>query len=122
MPTADDRMRILQRVAGKEITAEEGVQLLVALAGAPAQTENVANAARWLRVRVTDAVTGKPKANITSPIGLVEVGLRLGARYVPDKTGVELATLRAAVKQGLLGKIMEVEDNRENERVEIFVE
>ncbi len=122
MPTANERMHVLQMIADKQITAEQGAQLLAALHAGSAAAENVPNAARWLRVRVTDALTGKPKANVTIPIGLVEVGLRLGARYMPDKTGLELNAVRAAVRQGLPGKIMEVEDNQENERVEIFVE
>jgi hypothetical protein len=123
MAAADERMHILQMVADKQITAEEGAKLLGALVNGPVGgTDSTASAARWLRVRVVDIPTGKQKTNVTIPIGLMDVGIRLGARYAPDKTGVDLSTLQAAVRRGLRGKIMEVEDNDGNERVEIFVE
>jgi hypothetical protein len=123
MATGEERMRILQMVANKQITPEEGAKLLGALGNGPAEgAASTASSARWLRVRVTDIPTGKQKTNVTIPIGLMDVGIRLGARYAPDKTGVDMNTLQAAVKRGLQGKIMDVEDNEGNERVEIFVE
>ncbi len=126
MPTSEERMRILQMVADGTISAEDGVSLLEALR---ANDNKLANAypqksqPRWFRVRVTDLATGRDKVNINIPIGLVSAGFKMGARFVGDDIeGVDFEELAAAVQSGQTGKILEVEDMEDNERVEIFVE
>ncbi len=124
MATSEERMRILTMIQEKQITAEEGARLLAAL-NSPAG-ERAAGVdptkARWLRVRVTDTTTGKAKANVTIPITLVDIGLKMGARYAPDMQGLDIAAIQSAIKGGLQGKIIDVEDSEDGERVEIFVE
>jgi hypothetical protein len=65
--------------------------------------------------------TGKPKVNFSLPMGLVSVGLKLGAQFVPELADVE-DEIMAATEEGTLGKILEVEDPEDGERVEIFIE
>ena len=132
MSTSEERMQILKMVAEKQITAEEGARLLEALrnAGAEGQARAEATKPRWLRVRVTDRGTGKQKVNVNIPVGLVDVGLKMGARFAPDMAGMDLPrktrdlrqTIQAAIKNGLNGKIIDVDDEEDNERVEIYVE
>jgi hypothetical protein len=81
-----------------------------------------ATEAKWMRVRVTDLDTGKTSVNVNLPIGLVNVGLRMGARFVPDMEGYEIEEISEALRQGLTGKIVDIVDEDEGQRVEIYVE
>jgi hypothetical protein len=55
-------------------------------------------------------------------MGLVNVGMRMGARFAPEVNGVSVEEIVQAVKDGAYGKIVDIEDNEEGERVEIYVE
>lgn len=114
MSIAQERLEILKMIESGKITAAEGASLLQALgheketgtspnpksdpssdtqpfgtatkderqdAGANA---NSGNEARWLRVTVTDPNTGQQRVKLNIPIGLVNTGLRMGARFVPN--------------------------------------
>lgn len=121
MAGSEERLRILQMVADGRITAEEGARLLEALrAGEPAAPPPAP--ARWLRVRVTDLSSGRDRVNINIPVGLVDVGLKMGARFVDESAGIDLAELTRAIQSGRRGKLLEVENPAEGERVEIFLE
>ena len=123
MATSDERMRILKMIEEKQITAEEGAKLLEALrAGGDGAQRGETAKSRWLRVRVTDRATGKLKVNVNIPVGLIDVGLKMGARFAPDMNGMDLSAIQAAIKGGMQGRIIEVDDEKDNERVEIFVE
>jgi hypothetical protein len=124
MPTTEERMRILKMVSDKQITAEEGADLLDALRVGDAEARDSAEpgSARWLRVRVTDRMTGKTKVHVNVPMGLVEAGLKMGARFAPDMSGMDLQAIHGAFKSGYQGKIVDVDDQEKNERVEVFVE
>jgi hypothetical protein len=117
-------MRILKMVSDKQITAEEGARLLEALRASQSVGQDTVepNKARWLRVRVTDRATGKSKVNVNIPAGLLDVGLKMGARFAPNMAGMDLQAVQAAVKEGMQGKIVDVDDEEHNERVEIFLE
>jgi hypothetical protein len=121
----EERAQILKMVSEGKISAEEGGRLLKAVAShdRPARSARTSEAlrGRWLRVRVLNMATGKPKANVSLPMGLVSVGLRLGAQFVPELADVE-DEIMAAAEGGTLGKILEVEDTEDGERVEIFIE
>jgi hypothetical protein len=81
-----------------------------------------ASAPRWFRVRVTDVNTGRNKVNINIPMGLVNVGIKMGARFAPEIEGQQLENILDAVRSGQLGKVMDITDEEDGERVEIFVE
>lgn len=121
-----EREQILKMVSEGKISAEEGARLLNAIAsqGRPEQPARVDEAlrGRWLRVRVLDMVTGKPRVNFSLPLGLISVGLRLGAQFVPELADIDLDEFMAAIDEGTQGKILEVEDPEDEERVEIFIE
>jgi hypothetical protein len=124
MTTTEERLRILKMISDKQITAEEGARLLEALraSAGEATLREDAPRARWLRVRVTDRTSGKVKVNVNLPVGLLDVGLKMGARFAPDMAGMDLSSLQAAIKQGVQGRLIEVDDEKDNERVEVFVE
>lgn len=123
MVTSDERLRILKMISQKQITAEEGAGLLQALRRAPAgkAPHSDASKARWLRVRVTDRLSGQTKVNVNLPIGMVDVGLKMGARFAPEMIGVDAGVIQKALKNGVQGRIIAMDDD-EDERVEIFVE
>lgn len=121
----EERAQILKMVSEGKISAEEGARLLSAIAthGGPERTARTSEAlrGRWLRVRVFSMATDKPKVNFSLPMGLVSVGLRLGTQFVPGLADVE-DEIMAAAEEGTQGKILEVEDPEDGERVEIFIE
>jgi hypothetical protein len=125
MGLKEERMQILKMIEDGQITAAEGARLLAALeepekkrtAGAAAVT-----APRWFRVRVTDMSTGRAKVNVNIPLSLAAVGIKLGARFAPEMEGMNMEEIATAIKSGSAGRIIEVEDEEDNERVEIFIE
>ncbi len=124
MTTSEERLKILKMIADKQITAEEGAKLLEALRGADAEpaARRESAKARWLRIRVTDRGTDRAKLNVTIPVGLVDVGLKMGARFAPEMAGMDISAVEAALRDGIRGRIIEVLDEKDNERVEIFME
>jgi len=123
MPLHDERMRILTMIQDGQVSAEEGARLLEALqAGSQDGARADGAQARWFRVRVTDLKTGKNKVNVNIPVALVNVGVKMGARFVPEGKTVDLAKLTEAIQNGAQGKLLDVEDEESAERVEVFVE
>jgi hypothetical protein len=124
---SEERARILQMISDNKIDAQEGARLLGALndtsPGPTAGAETTgAGAARWFRVRVTDLETGRAKVNVNLPLGLVKVGLRLGARFSPEVDALDWDELMVAIQEGASGKLVEVEDIEEGEKVQVYVE
>ena len=124
MATNDERIKILRMIDEGKITAEEGARLLATLSESrkPPRKPSVRSAsggARWLRVRVTDTVTGKAKATVSLPIGLIDAGLNIASKYAPDVAFDELVE---AINAGAEGKIIDVYDEEDEEHVEIFIE
>ena len=119
----EERTRILQMVSEGKITAEDGVKLLNALRGAKGGAEHPREGSpRWVRIRVTDMVTGRTRVNVNLPFGLVTAATKLGARFSPQTEDLDWEGLITAIKEGASGKIVDVEDDEGGEKVEIFVE
>lgn len=123
MTTTEERMQILKLIEAGQISAKEGEKLLRALGDiSPGEGPSREAKGRWFRVRVTDLSSGKSKVNITIPLSLVNVGMKMGARFAPDLEAASIEDLRAAINEGVIGKVFEAEDDEDGERVEIFVE
>ncbi|MCX6066167.1 MAG: hypothetical protein NT121_10495 [Chloroflexi bacterium] len=127
MATAEERMKILKMIDAGKISAEEGAKLLSALSENrrgpnPPMPPRSPGAARWLRVRVTDVVTGRSKATVQIPLALLESGMKIGAHFAPEVEGVDMPTIMEALRSGMTGKIVDVVDEKDGEHVEIFVE
>ncbi len=124
MTTSEERLKILKMIDEGKITAEEGARLLSALSESrktPRKTSlrSASGGARWLRVRVTDMVTGKAKATVNLPLGLVDAGLNIASQYAP---GIAFDELVEAINEGAEGKIIDVIDEEDGEHVEIYIE
>ena len=119
----EERARILQMVNEGKITAEEGVGLLSALRN-PEQSAppNIDNDPRWFHIRVTDMETGRARVNVNLPLRLMKAAFKLGSRFCVDTEDLDWEELMAAIEEGASGRIVEVEDEEDGEKVEVFVE
>jgi hypothetical protein len=126
MANTEERMKILKMIEEGKISAEDGAKLLAALSegrrsGAGGVSRS-AGAGRWLRVRVTDIATGRSKASVQIPLGLIDAGLKIGAHFAPEVEGVDMSSVMDALRAGVTGKIIDVTDDEDGEHVEIYVE
>jgi hypothetical protein len=64
-------------------------------------------------------LTGKPKATVNLPLGLVDAGLNIASNYAPD---VAFDGLIESIKSGADGKLIDVMDEEDGEHVEIFID
>ena len=122
-------MQILRMLEEGKISAEQAAKLLSALEigaekeqGPRPSSGARAKKARWFRVRVTDGASGRRKVNINLPLGLVGVGMKMGAKFSPEMKDVDMAEIFEAIKTGAQGKIVDVFDDEDGEHVEIFVD
>ena len=128
MATPEERMQILKMIEAKQITAEEGAKLLAALGEkdkheTPGPQPSPSTSGKWFRVRVTDLRTGRRKVNVNIPLGLVDVGMKMGAKFAPAGVeGLDMDKIIAAIKSGGQGKVVDVEDEEDGEHVEVFIE
>jgi hypothetical protein len=125
MTTSEERKKILKMIEEGQISAEEGAKLLAALSSGARRGGSSAarpGGARWLRVRVVDLSSGRSKVNVNIPMSLVNVGIKLAARFAPDVEGLDFDEIVEAIHSGAQGKIVDVVDEEDSERVEIFVE
>jgi hypothetical protein len=122
---SDERLKILKMLEEGKITPDEAATLLRALDGGRRAAPGGPAAGgekRFLRVQVTDLESGKPKVNVTIPIGLVSVGLRMAERFAPDFEGFDMEELEELITSGAMGRMVEVVDEEDGERVEVYVE
>jgi hypothetical protein len=127
MNTINERMMILKMIENGKISAEEGAKLLSSVdqepeKGAKAIVPRQTGKAQWFKVRVSDSKTGKMKALVNLPIGLMDWGLRVGAQFAPEMEGLDLSELSEILRSGADGKIVEVIDEEDGEHVEIYIE
>lgn len=129
-----ERMKVLEMIANGQITAEEGSRLLDAGGvEAPAPAEKPASAARKLenvdlsklkgrRLRVKVEESSGTRVNVNLPLSLMEVGLKIGGRFVDELQDMEneMQMLLEAIQNDVHGKIVEVDD--EDSHVEVYIE
>jgi hypothetical protein len=124
---------VLKMVQEGKITPEMAAELLKSLdaSAKPVSRENNAAASadnipgitgKFFRVRVSDMVTGKVRANIRLPLGMVNAGLRMGMKFSPEVEGLNAERLAEALENGKTGKIVDVFDDNDGEHVEVFIE
>ena len=119
--STEERNRILHMVETGKVTAAQAAQLLDMLAlEQPQYTERITN--RMVRVRVTNVANNRQKANVVLPVSLIHVGLRLATRLAPQVSGSALEDLLRAIASGTTGRLLDLQDLEEGERVEIYTE
>ncbi len=127
MTNVEERMKILKMIEEGKISAEDGAKLLAALSegrrgpGVPNLPRSL-GAGHWLRIRVTDIATGRSKASVQIPLGLIDAGMKIGAHFAPEVEGVDMSQVMDALRSGVTGKIIDVTDDEDGEHVEIYVE
>lgn len=125
MVYSEERMKILKMIEEGKLTADEGARLLTALSEsrktsrAKSTSYSSSSNPRWLRIRVTDSVSGKTKATVNLPLGMMDAGLNIASKYAPD---IAFNELMDAISAGAQGKIIDVVDEVDNEHIEIFIE
>lgn len=127
-----DRATILSQLSSGQITADQAAEQLRGNTPPrtlpnpgnppPLPTPGGSLSARWLHIRVTDLTTNRPKVNVNLPLTWVQVGLKIGARYSDELAGLEWESILEDIRSGTTGKIVEVEDVDDGERVEIYVD
>ena len=126
MANAEERMKILKMIEEGKISAEDGAKLLAALSegrrSGLSSSARAATAGHWLRIRVTDIATGRSKASVQIPLGLIDAGMKIGAHFAPEVEGVDMSAVMDALRSGVTGKIIDVTDDEDGEHVEIYVE
>jgi hypothetical protein len=127
MANAEERMKILKMIEEGKISAEDGAKLLAALSegrrfGGNQTPARGMGAGRWLRIRVTDIATGRSKASVQIPLGLIDAGMKIGAHFAPEVEGVDMSQVMDALRSGVTGKIIDVIDDEDGEHVEIYVD
>ena len=123
MAKSEERLKILKMIDDGKINAEEGAKLLAALsesrATARKPVQSGSGGSRWLRIRVTDMDSGKSKATVNLPLGLLDACMNIASKYAPDIAFDELID---SINTGAEGKIIDVLDEEDGEHVEIFIE
>jgi hypothetical protein len=116
----EERERVLKLLEEKKISAAEASRLLDALAESPRPGN-----AKFLKVRVYDRVSGKSKVNVVVPVSLV----RWGLQFVPESAQLKLnqhhidfERVADALEHDFAGKLVDVDNEEEGERVEVYLE
>ena len=132
MTNKEERIKVLEMVRDGVITAEEAAQLLETMGIAeekPAAEQKSTfrvsarkGKGRTFRVRVTDTDTNKIRVNVTLPMSLVNVAMKTGAKFAPEIDGIDMEEIFEAISDGATGKIVDVMDGNDGERVEVFIE
>ncbi len=126
MVTSEERLKILTMIQEGRITAEEGMRLLETLKSegptAGSITESTPKGPRWLHVRVTELTTGKSRVNIRLPVGVINAGMKMGARFSTNLEGMDMHEVMQHIQSGDVGQIVDVTDDEEGEHVEVFLE
>lgn len=128
MSLTEERMQVLKMLEEGKITAEEAAKLLSALEEGvkaeqePRKSPQTGPKKRRVRISVTDSATGKQKkVNVNLPIGVVKIAKKM-SRFPGDFDGIKIDDILDEIDAETEGKIIDVQDDEGNKRVEIFVE
>jgi hypothetical protein len=125
-----EKMKVLQMVEEKKITAAEAAKLLDALDEytGPREEPRVNRGAlkgQLLKVKVSDLDTGRARVNLRLPVGIAHIITSL----IPDQElkrmedqGIKVNAIMEAINSNTVGKIFDVEDEVRRAHVEISIE
>ena len=128
MTSSEERMRVLQMIQDGTISAEDGIRLMDSIeksekvTGREEPAAEKSQVARFFRIRVTDSNTGKTRVNVRLPVSVVNSGIKMGARFAPEVEGLNTTELMQFIREGTIGKIVDVYDDDDGEHVEVFLE
>ncbi len=117
----DEQDRVLKLLEEKKITAEEAARLLDAInRGEGGNQRN-----RFLKVRVFDRNSEQAKVNVTLPIGVVKWGMNFvpeSAKAKIEEQEIDMKLITEALEKDITGKIVDVEDEKKGQHVEVWLE
>lgn len=128
MVSSEERMRILKMIQDGVISAEDGIRLLDSIEQSVKRekdaqpVEESGRVAKFFRVRVTDTNTGKARVNVRLPVSVLSAGMKMGARFSTEIQGLDPSDLMQFIREGTIGKIVDVFDEKDGEHVEVFLE
>ncbi|MDP2988941.1 MAG: hypothetical protein Q8O57_00040 [Kiritimatiellota bacterium] len=133
MVTSDERIKILKMVQEGKITADQASELLQVLeerstperdafSAMPPAPAGRPGSGRWFRVRISDIESGKTRANIRLPVGIISAGIKMGMKFSPGMEGLDPQQLAEIIQSGEIGTIVDVYDEEDKEHVEVFIE
>lgn len=127
MTTTEERKRVLEMINEGKITADEGANLLKALtvpSEKPRTVKKRSGTPRWLRVQVTDMTSDKAKVRVNLPLKLMNAGLNIAAQFAPEEMADAqiMESIKEALNEDMIGKIVDVIDEEDQEHIEIFIE
>jgi len=125
MTTAEERIKVLEMIQSGQISADEGARLLKSLeekdhSHKKHKSGRRGKGSRQFRICVTDLETGQEKINMRMPWSLISVSVDMGARFARKE--IKITEFAEAVEDGAEGKIMDLIDEEDGERVQVFVE
>jgi hypothetical protein len=123
----DERDRILQLVEAGQLSAAQAAELFDAWESevvVPQERPVERRQNRTLRWRATNLKSRSQKMHLTGsmPVPLVKVSLRLGAQLIPQLKNNIVEDLVHAIDSGTTGRLLDLQDLENGERLEIFVE
>ena len=116
-----EQLQILNMVESGQVSVNDAIELMSSTTQESAWPES-ADDQRWLRVRVTDVGTGNRKVSVNIPLGWMKWGLMLGSRFAPELEEVDVDGVMTDLDQYAAGRIVEVEDEENNQRVEVDID
>jgi hypothetical protein len=135
------RKEILEMLSAGEIDVTRATELLNEVRGAdtpraaeeagapratptpPSSPADNKKGRRWLHIHVSDLESGQNRVRVNVPLGLVNLGLKVGARFTDEVDAAMMEDVMGALQdQEITGTLVEVEDMDDNERVHIFID
>jgi len=122
---SDDRLRVLEMIQNKTITAAEGADLLKALDKADDNLKPVPqkNAFKMFKIKVLSA--DGDKVNVQIPIEFAKVALKSGKGYMKldqiNDLDLDIDAILEMIDKGMLGEIVNVE-SADGDFVKIVIE
>ena len=128
--THEERLKVLEMVRAGELSPDEAMRLLSALGTEPApepasaadEPARPSRKPRWLHIRVTDTDTNQRRVNLALPVALAKLGLKMGAHFGPEIDGLDWTTFEGLFDGEIIGSLVDVMDDEDGERVEIFLD
>ena len=122
----EEKMKILKMLEEKKISSTEAMQLLESLEKIDSKAQGVGGGkGRTLKIRVYKEDSSEPKVNVNVPLVWSKfltpfIGVKIKEELEAKGYPVDLEKIQEALESGEIGKIIEV--NNDKNRVEIYIE
>ncbi len=133
--TSVERKEILELLAKGKISAHEAADLLsspaaseaVKVVVAPTESEALklkenGRSPSWLHVRVKDLKTGRNKVSVNIPLGMLQIGLKIGRRFSPELGDLDWNEINGLMQEMESGILVDVQDEEDGEHVQVYVD